>query len=176
MPKDFSNEADDLEKRELLIFLQESLKIALDSAIAQALDTHFNKLTKSKKYSSLSQQFIPGLQLYYGQGISLAEIAPQLGMSSWDQARRILNPGELLSKILMLTVQQLLDKILEKAKGMGLTKIPPAPDYLKTVSEQIEAFADEEIFREAAAEIRAGKNRSLDSIYAQELQIYLENC
>ena len=176
LPKDFSNEADDLEKRELLIFLQESLKIALDSAIAQALDTHFNKLTKSKKYSSLSQQFIPGLQLYYGQGISLAEIAPQLGMSSWDQARRILNPGELLSKILMLTVQQLLDKILEKAKGMGLTKIPPAPDYLKTVSEQIEAFADEEIFREAAAEIRAGKNRSLDSIYAQELQIYLENC
>jgi hypothetical protein len=32
----------------------------------------------------------------------------------------------------MLTVQQLLNKILEKAKEMGLTKIPPAPDYLKT--------------------------------------------
>ena len=175
LPKDFSNEADDLEEQELLIFLQESLKIALNSAIAQALDTHLDKLTKSKKYAPLAQQFIPGLQLYYGQGMSLAEIAPQLGMSSWDQARRILNPGELLSKIRMLTVQQLLDKILEKAKEMGLTKIPPAPDYLKAVSEQIEAFADEEIFQEAAAEIRAGKNRSLNSSYAQELQIYLEN-
>ena len=175
LPKDFSNEADDLEEQELLIFLQESLKIALNSAIAQALDTHLDKLTKSKKYAPLAQQFIPGLQLYYGQGMTLAEIAPQLGMSSWDQARRILNPGELLSKIRMLTVQQLLDKILEKAKEMGLTKIPPAPNYLKAVSEQIEAFADEEIFQEAAAEIRAGKNRSLNSIYAQELQIYLKN-
>jgi hypothetical protein len=89
LPKDFSNEADELEGRELLIFLQESLKIALESAIAQALDTQIDK-----------------------------------------------------QKIRMLTVQQLLNKILEKAKEMGLTKIPPAPDYLKTVNEQIEAFAD----------------------------------
>jgi hypothetical protein len=163
-----------LEGRELLIFLQESLKIALDDAIAQEIKTHLNKLTKSRNYAVLAQQFIPGLQLYYAQGMSLAEITPQLGMSSWDQTRRILNPGELLQKIRLLTVQQLLDKILEKAKEMGLTKIPPAPDYLKTVSEQIEAFADEEIFQEAATEIRAGKNRSLDSSYAQKLRSYLE--
>jgi len=174
LPKDFSNEADDLEGRELLIFLQESLKIALEGAIAQALNTHLNKLTKSKNYAIFAQQFMTGLQLYYGQGMSLAEIAPQLGMSNWDKARRILNPGDLLHKIRMLTVQQLLDNILEKAKEMGLTKIPPAPDYLKTVSEQIEVFADEEIFQEAAAEIRAGKNRSLDSLYAQKLRSYLE--
>lgn len=174
LPKDFSNEADELEGRELLIFLQESLKIALDDAIAQEIKTHLNKLTKSRNYAVLAQQFIPGLQLYYAQGMSLAEITPQLGMSSWDQTRRILNPGELLQKIRLLTVQQLLDKILEKAKEMGLTKIPPAPDYLKTVSEQIEAFADEEIFQEAATEIRAGKNRSLDSSYAQKLRSYLE--
>jgi hypothetical protein len=174
LPKDFSNEADELEGRELLIFLQESLNIALDSAITQALETHLNKLTKSKNYAVFAQQFMTGLQLYYGQGMSLAEIAPLLGMSNWDRARRILNPGDLLHKIRMLTVQQLLDNILEKAKEMGLTKIPPAPDYLKTVSEQIEVFADEEIFQEAAAEIRAGKNRSLDSLYAQKLRSYLE--
>jgi hypothetical protein len=174
LPKDFSNEADELEGRELLIFLQESLNVALDSAIDQALETQIDKLTKSKGYASLAQQFIPGLQLYYGQGMSLAEIAPLLGMSNWDKARRILNPGELLHKIRLLTVQQLLDTILEKAKEMGLTKIPPAPDYLKTVSEQIEAFTDEEIFQEAAAEIRAGKNRSLDSLYAQKLLSHLD--
>jgi hypothetical protein len=174
LPKDFSNEADELEGRELSIFLQESLKIALDRAIAQALDTQIDKLTKSKSYASLARQFIPGLQLYYGQGMSLAEIAPQLGMSNWDRARRVLNPGDLLQKIRMLTLQQLLDTILEKAKDMGLTKIPPAPDYLKTVSEQIEAFTDEEIFQEAAAEIRAGKNRSLDSLYAQKLLSHLD--
>jgi hypothetical protein len=174
LPKDFSNEADDLEGRELLIFLQESLKVALEGAIAQALETQIDNLTKSKSYAEFAQQFMTGLQLYYGQGMSLAEIAPQLGMSNWDKARRILNPGELLHKTRLLTVQQLLDTILEKAKKMGLTKIPPAPDYLKTVSEQIEAFADEEIFQEAAAEIRAGKNRSLDSLYAQKLLSHLD--
>ncbi|MCU0532515.1 MAG: hypothetical protein MUD14_01210 [Hydrococcus sp. Prado102] len=174
LPKDFSNEADELEGRELLIFLQDSLKIALDSAIAQALNTQVENLTKSKNYAIFAPQFIPGLRLYYGQGMSLAEIAPQLGMSNWDRARRILNPGDLLQKIRMLTVQQLLDTILEKAKEMGLTKIPPEPDYLKTVSEQIEVFIDREIFQEAAAEIRAGKNRSLDSLYAKKLLSHLD--
>jgi hypothetical protein len=71
-------------------------------------------------------------------------------------------------------VQQLLDSILKKASEKGLTKIPPEPDYLKTLAEQIEAFADREVFQEAAAEIKTGKNRSLDSLYAQKLRQYFE--
>jgi hypothetical protein len=86
----------------------------------------------------------------------------------------VLNPGELLAKIRALTVQQILDKMLEKAQDMGLTKIPAAPDYLKNLSEQIEAFADAEIFQQAAEEIKAGKNRSMSSLYAQQLRVYFE--
>jgi hypothetical protein len=97
-----------------------------------------------------------------------------LGMTSWDQARRVLNPGETLNNVRALAVQQFLDKMLEKAQGMGLTKIPPEPDYLKTLAEQLEAFADEEIFREAGEEIRAGKNRSMNSLYARQLRLYIE--
>lgn len=70
-------------------------------------------------------------------------------MTSWDQARRILNPGEIINKVRALTVQQILDKMLEKAAKLGLTKIPPQPDYLKTLLEHIEAFVDAEVFQEA---------------------------
>ena len=95
-------------------------------------------------------------------------------MTSWDQARRILDPGGLLSRVRASCVQQLLDSILKKASEKGLTKIPPEPDYLKTLAELIEAFADEEVFQEAAAEIKTGKNRSLKSLYAQQLRLYCE--
>jgi len=96
-------------------------------------------------------------------------------MTSWDQTRRILNPGELLSKVRILTVQKLLDTMLQKAHTKGLTSIPPEPEYLKTLAEQIENFVDVEVFIEAGEEIRAGRNRSFNSVYAQKLQNYLEN-
>lgn len=174
LPITSSNEIENQEQQELLSFLQQSLKSALQESIEREIRDRLTKLSKSKQYSSFAKQFVPGLQLYYCQQMSLREIAPLLGMNNWDRARRVLNPGELLSKIRTLTIQQLLDSILTKAKALGLTQIPPSPDYLKLLVEQIENFADEEIFQAAVAEIKAGKNRSLDSFYAQELRIYLE--
>ncbi len=173
LPNNSLNELD-VEQREFVELLHDSLNLALTDAIKQEICDRIAGLQKSKKYAILAQEFIPGLRLYYCQGISLKDIAPQLGMTSWDQARRVLNPGELLSKVRTLTVQQLLDSILKVAEEKGLTKLPPEPNYLKTLADQIEAFADEEIFTEAAEEIRAGKNRSMDSFYAQQLRLYLE--
>jgi len=173
LPTNSLNELD-VEQRELSELLHDSLNLALTDAIKQEIRVHMTGLQKSKKYAILAQQFIPGLQLYYCQGLSLKDIAPQLGMTSWDQARRVLNPGELLSKVRTLTVQQLLDNILKVAEEKGLTKLPPDPNYLNTLAEHIEAFADAEIFTEAAEEIRAGKNRSMSSFYAQQLRLCLE--
>ncbi|GAB4366058.1 MAG: hypothetical protein Kow00121_03110 [Elainellaceae cyanobacterium] len=162
----------DVEQKELLEFFQQQLQIALANAVNQEIDRCITKLKNSKKYAPFAPQFVPGLQLYYDQGMSLKEIVPVLGMTSWDQARRILNPGELLTAVRTSTVQQLLSQILAKAQEKGLTANPPHPDYLKTLSEQIEAYVDEEVFCEAAEEIRAGKNRSMDSVYAQQLRLY----
>ncbi|WP_019503855.1 hypothetical protein [Pleurocapsa sp. PCC 7319] len=173
LPHDSNNEVD-VEQQEFLQFLHQKFQLALVSAIEQEIRTSIAKLQKSKRYAPLASRFILGLQLYYCQGKSLKEIFPQLGMTSWDQARRVLNPGGLLSRVRTSSVQQLLDSILKKAEAKGLTKIPPEPDYLKTLAEQIEAFADEEVFQEAAAEIKTGKNRSLKSLYAQQLQHYCE--
>ena len=173
LPHNSINELE-VEQGEVLEFFHQQLRLALSGAIEKEICDRITSLQKSKKYDCFAEKFIPGLQLYYVQFMSLKEIAPLLGMTSWDQARRVLNPGELLAKIRAMTVQQLLDKMLEKAQDMDLTKIPPEPDYLKNLSEQMEAFADAEIFQQAAEEIKAGKNRSMNSIYAQQLRLYLE--
>jgi hypothetical protein len=168
-----SYDALDLEQQELLAFLEAQLKIALAQAIEKGVGDRIAVLKKGR-YAPFASKFIPGLQQYYEQGLSLKEIAPQLGMTSWDQARRILNPGDLLSAVRTLTLQQVLECVLDKANRMGLTQLPPEPDYLKTLMEHIEAFADAEIFREAAEEIRAGKNRSMQSMYAHSLRLFFE--
>lgn len=164
----------DIERQELMDFLHQQLKLALAGAIEQEICTSITKLEKSKIYAPLAKQFIPGLQLYYCQGLSLKEIAPLLGMSNWAQARRVLNPGDILNKVRDSCVQQILDRTLEKVQDKGLTKIPPSPDYIKTLLEQIKAFTDEEVFFEAVEEIKAGKNREMNSLYAQQLLLYFK--
>jgi hypothetical protein len=173
LPTNSLNELD-IEQRELLEFLYESLNSALSKAIKQEISERITRLQTSRNYANFAQQFIPGLQLYYCQKMSLKDIAPKLGMTSWDQARRVLNPGELLAQIRTLTVQMLLESILQIAQKQGFTQMPPQPDYLKTLAEQIEAFVDDEIFTKAAEEIRTGKNRVLNSAYAQQIRLYLE--
>jgi hypothetical protein len=163
----------DLEQQELLLFFHQQLDLALKAAIAQELRDRVAALERSKKYALLAAQFIPGLRLYYNQALSLKEIAPILGMSSWDQARRVLNPGDLLSKVRALTVQQVLDRLLEQAQQKGFAQTPPEPNYLRTLAEQVEVIADQEIFQAAVEEMRAGQSRSFNSVYAQQLRIAL---
>ncbi|MBI4781663.1 MAG: hypothetical protein HY785_10070 [Oscillatoriophycideae cyanobacterium NC_groundwater_1537_Pr4_S-0.65um_50_18] len=163
----------DLDQQEFLEFFHQQLEQSLTQAIEQEIQKAVTRLQQSKRYHAFAAQFIPGLMLYYEQGISLKEIAPALGMTSKDQAGRILNLGALLSTIRIHTVQQLLDRVLAKAQQKGLAQPPLQPDYLQAILEQVEAFADAEVFRAAAAEIRAGNSRSMDSVYAQQLCRYL---
>lgn len=165
----------DREEQEFLEFLQQQISRALAQSIEQAIQNQIVYLEKSKRYAPFAVCYVSGLQRYYCEGLSLRDIGPQLGMSSWDQTRRILNPGELLNNVRLRMVQQLLNPILEKAQSKGLASKPPEPSYLKTLIEQIEAFLDAEIFEEAASEIKAGKNRLMDSVYAQHLKRYIKH-
>ncbi len=164
-----------LEQQEMLMFFHQQLDLALNDGIAQELHDRIAALKRSKKYAPLAPQFIPGLRLYYDQGLSLKEIAPMLGMSSWDQARRVLNPGDLLNKVRTLTVQRVFDRVLDQAQQKGFAQTPLEPNYVRTLAEQIETAADEEIFQAAAEEMRAGQSRSFKSVYAHQLRIYLND-
>ncbi|MEM6612017.1 MAG: hypothetical protein AAF652_07140 [Cyanobacteria bacterium P01_C01_bin.72] len=169
-----SNNAIAAEEQELLDFIRQSLDLALDSAISQTGTNRLEKLNKSKKYRPFAAKFIEGLQLYYCQKMSLREITDRLEFGSWDRARRILNPGDFLNAVRANTIQQLLNTILEKSRDLGLSEVAVNPDYLQNLSIQIEAFADETIFSAATAEMKAGKNRELKSLYAQKIRLYCQ--
>jgi hypothetical protein len=164
------------EQEELLVFFYEQLYLSLADAIGQGVSAHLTYLKKSKGYAPFADQFMPGLLLYYRQGIALKEIADLFHMSGWAQARRVLNPGELIHAVRRLTIRQVLAQMLKKAAEKGLTRLPPEPNYVENLAEQIEALADGEIFQEAFEEIQAGKNRLMQSVYAQKLCSYLEAC
>ncbi|MGD1897824.1 MAG: hypothetical protein ACFB16_12830 [Phormidesmis sp.] len=173
LPAEASDESE-IDSQDFLAFLQQQLAIALTTSIEQAVQSRIAKLKKSKKYAPFASAYLTGLRSYYEEGRSLREIGPQLGMSSWDQTRRILNPGELLSQVRQLTAQFLLAPILKEAQAKGLSATPADPEYLRTLMEQIELFIDSKIFGEAVSETKAGKNRSLNSEYARVLISYLQ--
>ena len=164
----------DVEQQEFLQFLHQLVYTTLSEKIKEQVEANIEKLQKSKKYRSFAAKYIQGLHLYYNLAMSLKEITPELGMTSWDQTRRILNPGELLSKVRIKTVEQMLDIILKKAAQKGLTKIPPEVNYILSLTEQIESYVDREIFQQAAEEIRAGKNRTMSSSYAKQLRSFIQ--
>jgi hypothetical protein len=178
LPPDSSSEnnLEQQEQQELLAFFHEQLHLALVDAIQQEVGAQITYLRKSKGYAAFADQLIPGLDLYYRQGIALKEIADLLKMSGWAQARRVLNPGELISSVRTSTIRRVLTQMLNKAAEKGLTQLPPEPDYLENLAQQIEALADAEVFQEAFEEIQAGKNRQMKSVYAQQLCHYLEAC
>jgi hypothetical protein len=163
----------DIERQELREFIDRQSTNALQRAIEQGIQDRFRTLEKSKSYAPLAKKLLPGLWLYYCEKLSLRETVPQLGLTNWDRARRVLNPGELLNRVRSLYIHYFLDEMLKRSQKMGLAQIPPQPNYLQELIEQIEAFADSEIFTEAAAEIKTGKNRSLQSLYAQQIRHYL---
>lgn len=175
LPSDNSNDAVISEEQELLNFIRDSLNQTLENAIALASENRIAKLNKSKKYRPFANKFVAGLELYYAQKMSLKEIVPVLGFNGWDQARRVLNPGDFLNAVRIQTIQQLLDIILQKTKELGLSDTAINPNYLQNLSIQIEAFADEMVFNTATSEIKAGKNRDFQSLYAQQVRLYCQN-
>ena len=158
----------------MIQLLQQSLAIALDNSLASVIKEKQKQLAKSKRYQEFAPKFFDGLRLYYLEAQSLKEIAPQLGMSSWAQARRILNPGNLLSEVRSVTIEQLLEKFIKLATSKGIIDQSPTPNYLSTLCQQLEQYVDTEVFAAAAAEIQSGKNRSFNSPYAQKLKEYLQ--
>jgi predicted DNA-binding protein YlxM (UPF0122 family) len=173
LPNETHHEYDN-EQQELLEFLSQQLAANLPQAIEQELRARMAALQKKRKGTDLLTNFVWGLQLYYQQSLSLREIADRLKMTNWAQARRLIDPGNLLSSIRARVVHQILDRVLEKAKQLGAISDPLEPEYLHNVAQQIEAWVDREVFQAATEEIRTGQHRSMTSFYAHSVLDLLE--
>jgi len=165
----------DIERLEISQFLQEHLQSALTRAIRVEVEAKIQELRNSSRYAPFAPQYLQGLKLYYSESMSLGDIAPILGMRSWNQARRILDPGKLLLQVRAKTEDSMLESILSLAGQRGFTSIPPKASYFKALAEEVESYIDEEIFQEASEEMRAGRNRSMNSPYAQAIVSFLQD-
>ncbi|NES24915.1 MAG: hypothetical protein F6K41_39905 [Symploca sp. SIO3E6] len=173
-----SNDLEQIEEQklqELQEFCEQQLIACLEQSIEEAIDERLTTVRQSRRNGYLASQVKPGLQLLYCQGMSQREIAAQLSRNNTNkvsrtQIGRLLRPQELLSTVRFNTVNKLLERILAKANSLSLTIIEsPTPDYLDNLKQQLEAFTDQRVFREAAAELQAGRYRSLNSLYAQKI-------
>lgn len=175
IPDDNTNvDAEEEEENEWLRFCREELIKVLIWAIEQVIPDRVADLENRRRYAVFASQLIPGLQLFYCQSMSQRQIAEVLGMTNQTQVTRILQPQELLKQVRFLTVNTLLERILERANEFGLMGVSQEPDYLRNLMEQVEVFVDDELFNQAMAELKAGTNNR-SSRYAEYLCCYLES-
>ena len=171
LPNPATNEVDDVENDEMLAFIRQQLDDALEQGIERGIDDKLQALKKGRR-AKIAPKYIPGLKMYYCEQKSTREIANAFGLSQ-SQVSRVLSPEELRNQVRFRTTEKLLDMILVRVHELGLTDIPPKPNYLSHLVSQLEAFIDDEVFHMASTELRAGKGRTLDSRYAQYLCHYL---
>ena len=169
-PSDSIEEAERLDLQE---FCYEQLLGCLDQGIRRGIGDRITALKQSPRRAHLAQQVKPAFRLLYCEGKSQTQIATLLGMTNQSQVSRILNPKDFLIDVRRRTLEKLLHTILEKAKELGLVEVPVAPDYLSNLMQQLDVFVDAEVFQAAAAEISVSKNRSMNSLYAQQLRLVL---
>ncbi|HBB33512.1 MAG TPA: hypothetical protein DDZ80_13990 [Cyanobacteria bacterium UBA8803] len=169
-----TNDLGELERTEILEFLQESLIEILDRSIDQALSEQVAAMQQRRKYAPLAAKIVPGFRLLYCQGKSQSEIASLLGMTNQTQVSRLLQVKALFNNVRSLTVDQLFLAISKKIQGLGLADISTQPDNLSNIMQLLEAFVDREVFQEAAAELHTAKTKAMNSVYAQRLCRYLQ--
>jgi len=162
------------EEREWIDFLRREFLSVLAQSIETVIESWLAKLEKSSWYASLAGKFLPGLELYYCQGMSVSEIVSELEMTNKDRTKRILNLKGSIDKVKFLTEQKLLDRILIKAQKMGLATNPPEINYLNNLLEYVENFVKTEFYSEATAELFASKKSQKKSLYAEQIALYLK--
>ncbi|MBK4732300.1 hypothetical protein JJD41_20875 [Oxynema sp. CENA135] len=173
------NSTPDLQRdreQEFLARLHDRLPVVLDGAIASAIGDRIAALQKSRNYRIFADKAILGWQLLYCEGLSQREIVDRLGMTNQSQVSRVLNPKELLSRVRFRTLEGLLEAILEFREQFGLGGDRLSPEVLENIQAGLEEFIDRQVFEEAFTEMKAGNNRSFESLYAKRLQFFLQEC
>jgi transcriptional regulator with XRE-family HTH domain len=173
------NSTPDLQRdreQEFLARLHDRLAVVLDGAIASAIGDRIAALQKSRNYRIFADKAILGWQLLYCEGLSQREIVDRLGMTNQSQVSRVLNPKELLSRVRFRTLEGLLEAILEFRDQLGFGGDRLSPEALENIQAGLEEFIDSQVFEEAFTEMKAGNNRSFESLYAKRLQFFLQKC
>ncbi|MGI0489140.1 hypothetical protein ACN4EK_27325 [Pantanalinema rosaneae CENA516] len=165
---------EEAERLDLQAFCHQQLLACLDAAIQRSICDRLTTLKRSKRRSHLAEKLQPALRLLYFEHKSQTEIATLLNMTDQYEVSRLLDLKSLLGNIRHWTREQLLTCLLDKARQLQLVQDPLPPSYLSNLIQHVDGVIDETIFRAAAAETRASKNRTFNSLYAQRFCLMLD--
>lgn len=157
-------------------FLHSHLKTLLDNAIAQEIFRRITKLEESSRYHQWVSSFIPAYRLLYFEGMSLGQIANEIGMTGQPQASRVLNPTDLLESVHFKVLDQVSLFIGKVSDQLDDNKLFNDHNILMKTIERVEKCLSEDFFEDAYRELKAGKNRQMNSYYAERIRWYLDNC
>jgi len=156
-----------------LEFLHPQLVEVLDTAIAQAVFQRLDKLKRSRRYAEFASRFLEGLRLIYEEGKSQSDVANLLGMSNQSQVSRVFKLSELIG-LVRHRVKDGLFKVILKHFERERDRICADSQAFNNLLQQVEEFVDETVFQDAVREIKVGKSRNMNSLFARELCHFLE--
>lgn len=116
---------------------REQILTCLDQALAQVIQDRATYL--QRRETEAAQQFLTALKLFYCQGQTISEIAPQVGRQAQYQVTRLLKLREFRANVRSRLLQLLLKSVLDIAKPYV------DPLQLQRLNRQIEAILEEQI-------------------------------
>jgi hypothetical protein len=139
---------------------------ALEAAFGQTIGDRTRRYKDDK-----SQNFLAALKLFHCQGLSMGEIAAQVGLQAQFQVSRLLNLKTFREDVRHHMVQQLLAFVKQQAADLM------SPDRLKQLDATIETALNEQIeglMQEAAAQAQSPKDYVTGTMFSRTLCHHLD--
>ena len=154
----------DHDQQAFLDAYRQAMVTGLDEAIAQAIQAHLTRLKKRRPPKH--QAYLQGLHLFHCQGLSMAALAPQIGLSGTVPVTRLLQLKRLRADVRHRLIQQLQRVVPELAKDFV------SAERLSQLDQLLEQFltqAVDQLMDAAAREAQTPYREASNSLFAKQL-------
>lgn len=159
-------EAEDPSYDRFLHTYRQAFLKSLEQALQQVVLSRSHKLKPPK-----SQHFLHGLQLFHCQGLSMTDIAQQVGLEKQFQVTRLLNLKALREDVRHEMLRSLQALVVQQAAELV------SPDRLSHLDDRIASALNEQIetlMADEAARAQTPKTYAKGSLFAKTLCQYLD--
>lgn len=160
----YSISLQEIGEENFLAAYQQAIPQCLDLVLEEVIEARMTQLRKRKP--SKEYEYLEGLYLFVCEGMSMGNLADQIGLSSRVQAQRLLSPKRLRDDVRRLLLPRL--KKCVQAEAVKYV----SSEHLKQVDDSIEQYLIEtidQIMRAASKEVRVPVGRTANSLFSQRL-------
>lgn len=169
LPKPVETEKDD---EQFLAEYHQQFDTCLEQSVKQVIQARFTYLQsrQTERAYRRAEDYLKALRLFHCHGVPMKEIAHQLKFTDQPHLSRLLELRNLRSDIARSTVLCLQKCVLDLAQSYR------SPDELRNLESKVQDFLSKAIdivIKEAEREASTGRNRAMNSQFAQKICQYL---